>query len=287
MTVAEQAQAAGLRRVGARPPLGAYLAETWRRRDFAVTLARFRLQATFETNRLGAFWIVLQPTLNAAIYGLVFGVLQGGARPANYISFIVIGVFLFNFFSGSMINGAKSITGNRSLVQSLSFPRITLPLSAVIEQLISLAFTIIVMLVIVMIATPTWPRLSWLLLVPLLALFTIFNTGIALICARLTTIISDFSQLLPYLSRILMYVSGVLWSASTLFKGHHKVQAVLQLHPILEGLDMARGILLGTGAGEHPYPTMYWAYLSCWAVGFLLVGTLFFWVAEEEYGRVN
>ena len=59
--------------VGQRPPLGAYLAEAWRRRTFAFTLASYRLFGGLVRNRLGVLWIVLKPLLTALIYGTIFG----------------------------------------------------------------------------------------------------------------------------------------------------------------------------------------------------------------------
>ena len=78
----------GLARVGARPPLLVYLRELWARRVFAVTLARFRIQSTVSDNRLGLGWVVLQPLLNAALYGAVFGsILSANTRPTNFSRF--------------------------------------------------------------------------------------------------------------------------------------------------------------------------------------------------------
>ncbi|MGI8769710.1 MAG: ABC transporter permease [Propionibacteriaceae bacterium] len=286
MSVAEEAVAAGLHRVGARPPLAAYLAETWRRRDFAITMARYRLAAANELNRLGVIWIVLRPSLNAAIYGFIFGLLQRGNRPPNYVDFVVIGVFLFEFFSASMNQGAKSITGNRAIVQSLAFPRITLPLSAVIEQFFTLMAMLVVMLVIVLV-TGQPPRMSWFWMIPLIVVYTVFNTGVALICARLTVMVPDLSQLLPFVARILMYLSGVLWDVGSIFKGHPTIVRLFDFHPIHEVLAIARGLLLGTGRHEHPYPVEYWFYLTGWAFALMVFGVLFFWAAEERYGQVN
>ncbi|GAA2071659.1 hypothetical protein GCM10009821_06960 [Aeromicrobium halocynthiae] len=73
MTHVADATAAGLQRVGARPTLGRYLLEVWRRRAFVMTLARFRTQAENDRDRPGIAWVVLRPLLDAGIYGLIFG----------------------------------------------------------------------------------------------------------------------------------------------------------------------------------------------------------------------
>ena len=280
MALMEEAAAAGLHRVGARPPLGEYLLETWQRRDFLYMMARSRLRASFEKNRLGIVWVVLRPTINAAIYGLIFGVLQQGARPPDYIAFVVIGVFLFEFFSKSMNDGSKSITGNRALVQSLSFPRLTLPLGEVLEHLMSLVPMLGVMFL-YLIILGHYPRVEWLLLVPLLAIYTMFNVGIAMIGARLTVHVADLSQLLPFVSRILFYTSGVLFDVGRLLRGHPFLVTLYDFHPIYQVLQIARSALMP----GLPYNPLYWAYLSVWAVVIFVGGLIFFWLAEERYGR--
>ncbi|WP_394159326.1 ABC transporter permease [Galactobacter valiniphilus] len=279
MNAAEVAAQYGLQKVGARPGLWTYLKQTWARRDFAYTLAKSKIQARNQANRLGIVWEILKPTLNALMYGAVFGILQGGNRPSNYPAYVVIGVFLFEFFSEAMSHGARSITGNRSLVQSLNFPRMTLPFSTVIQQLLTLAPMLVVMGIYVLIlgGKPQW---GWLLMIPLVALFTLFNMGIALIFARLTVHLADLTQLIPLLTRVMMYTSGVLFSVEKIFAAHPWVVEVYNFHPIYQTLEIARGIML-----DHHYDQMHWLYLSIWSVVILIAGTVFFWQAEERYGR--
>lgn len=280
MNAAEYAEQHGLQRVGARPGLGSYLKQTWARRDFAYTLAKSRIQARNQANRLGVVWEIVKPTLNALLYGAVFGILQGGNRGADYPAYVVIGVFLFEFFSNAMSEGAKSITGNRSLVQSLSFPRMTLPFSTIVQQLLTLAPMVLVMFVYVIIlgGVPKW---SWLLILPLLFLYTLFNTGVALICARLTVHLADLTQLLPLITRVLFYTSGVLFRVDTIFAAHPWVVRLYDFHPIYQTLEIARGVILN----NHAYNPQHWIYLSCFAVVIFLAGIIFFWQAEERYGR--
>ncbi|MBN9020557.1 MAG: LUD domain-containing protein, partial [Rhizobiales bacterium] len=107
-----------------------------------------------------------------------------------------IGVFLFDFFSACFQQGARAITGNRALVQSLSFPRISLPLAVVVEQFYTLLLSLIVMfgILIVLGHLPDW---RWLLMVPLVGLYTLFNAGVAMFTARLTVHFRDLTQILP------------------------------------------------------------------------------------------
>lgn len=283
MNVAEFAEREGLTRVGGRPPLWHYLAEVWQRREFIVALAQFRITAENQANRLGMAWVILRPMINAGIYGLIFGVILGPTgRPANFIEFLVIGVFLFEFFATSFNSGARSITANSALVQSLDFPRMALPLSTIVQRFLQF-LPMLVIVGLLVIVTGHWPSWRWLTLIPLAVIFFLFNTGLALITARLTVHFRDLSQLLPFVTRIFFYTSGIFFSIEERFADQPNIIRAADALPIHEFLSLGRWIFLG--GAENPAHPEYWLYSSLWALGVLAVGTVFFWRAEERYGR--
>jgi teichoic acid transport system permease protein len=284
MSLAEYAAQNGLSRVGARPPLRVYLADVLRRREFIVSLARFRLESENQRNRLGMAWIIIKPLLNAGVYGLIFGILLAGSRPANFIAFLVIGVFMFEFFASCFTSGSKSITANNALVQSLSFPRMALPMAKVHENFLHFVPTVVIMLVVV-VGSGEMPRLEWLLLIPLIAIFYVFNAGLSLITARLTVHFRDLSQLLPFISRLIFYTTGIFFSVEKRFAEHPTVLRIADFQPIHEFLSLSRSILL-TGPDYHMI-NAYWLYSSCWALAVFTFGVVFFWAAEERYGRTD
>ncbi|MGW9825564.1 teichoic acid transport system permease protein [Brevibacterium pityocampae] len=282
MSMSELAAANSLERVGARPSLSSYLGEVWRRRDFTYSLAKYRIQSENERNRLGMLWVVLRPILSAMVYGLVFGLILAGQRPENFVPFLIIGVFFLEFFNTSMNGGAKSIISNTALVQSLPFPRMVLPIATVLQNLLNFMPTLLLMFVLTML----WgarPSLYWFLFIPLIALFYLFNQGVALIFARLTVHVRDLSQFVPFISRLIFYTSGVFFDPRTVLEPYPTLQALYAWHPLNEVLSIARGILLD----EYTIPWDYWWKLAIWAVVILVVGTVFFWKAEERYGREN
>lgn len=281
MSLAEYAEQHGLTRVGARPSLPAYLREAWRRRGFIALLARYRVAAANQQNRLGMAWVVLTPIINAVVYGTVFGFILGANRPERFIEFLLVGVFFFDFFSRTFSSGAKSITGSRSLVQSLAFPRIALPVARVLEEMLKFLPTLLVLLLFVTIAgnRPHW---GWLLLVPLVGLYAMFNLGLSLITARLAVHVRDLTELLPFVTRLLFFSTGIFFDIEKTVEGHPTIERLLDFQPIHEFLSLARGLLLD---GEFTVRTEYWLYASVWSVALLVIGTVFFWQAEERYGR--
>ena len=285
MSLAEYAAREGLHKVGGRPPIFAYLADVWRRRAFIYSLARFRIEADNGRNRLGMGWVVLKPLINAAVYGTIFGILLGSrARPDQFILFLVIGVFFFEYFSSCFTSGAKSITKNAALVQSLSFPRMSLPLALVVQRLLEFAPMVVIMLGLVL-GFGNAPMWDWLLLIPLVALFTVFNVGLTLITARMTVHFRDLTQLLPFVSRFFFYTSGTFFSVERRFGENETIMTIADFQPIHEFMDLARGIMLqGT---DYTVKPEYWVYAAGWSVLFLIVGTVYFWAAEERYGRTD
>jgi teichoic acid transport system permease protein len=285
MSLAEEAARAGLHKVGARPPFWIYLRQVWRRRQFIYRLARVRIEAQNGQNRLGMAWVLLKPIIDAAVYGTVFGLfLMRGNIPDHYILFLVVGVFMFDFFSSCFTAGSKSITRNANLVQSLSFPRMALPMALVTEKFLEF----IPMLGIIF-ATAIFsglrPTTDWLLMLPIVVLLTVFNAGVTMFTARLTVHFRDLTQLLPFVSRLLFYTSGVFYSLDLAFAKNETALKIIDAQPIHEFLSLGRSVLLNE-PGFNAKPE-FWLYASIWAAVSIVVGSLFFWAAEERYGRVD
>jgi teichoic acid transport system permease protein len=285
MSLADEAARAGLHKVGARPPFGVYLRDVWQRRQFIYHFARYRIEAQNGQNRLGMAWVLLKPIIDAIVYGTVFGlILMRGNIPNHYILFLVVGVFMFDFFSSCFIAGSKSITRNANLVQSLSFPRMALPLALVTEKLLEF----IPMLGIIFgtaLLEGIAPTTHWLLMIPIVVLFTIFNTGVTMFTARLTVHFQDLTNLLPFVSRLLFYSSGIFYSMELRFGNNPTAMRIIDPQPIHEFLSLGRSSLLNE-PGFHSKPE-YWLYASLWALASIVLGSLFFWAAEERYGRVD
>jgi teichoic acid transport system permease protein len=276
----ETAKSAGLALLGQRPPVGRYLGETFRRLPFASTLAAYRLQADFQQHRLGILWVLLSPTLTALVYGVIFFfILSSAAKPDDFIPFLLIGVFIFGFFSQSLAEGARSIVGNGKLVQSLSFPRALLPISATLEQALRMGPVTLLLVVLLLLfrVPPSW---GWLLIVPVIALMGLFNLGVALFAARLSVHFRDLQQVIPFVTRVLFYTSGVFFSPDLLLAGQPVLLGIVHWLPTYDYIAIARAVLMP----DHPADPIVWLAAVVWAVVALVVGFLFFWRAEIRYG---
>ena len=143
----------GLKQTAVRPPLRGYAAELWQRRYFISGFATARNVAMYTEARLGQLWQVLTPLLNAGVYYLIFGLLLGTNRGVpDYISFLVTGIFVFNFTQRAFITSSQVIRDTLPLIRALYFPRACLPLGYVLIELQQLILSFAVLFVIVLIA---------------------------------------------------------------------------------------------------------------------------------------
>ncbi|KOV62059.1 ABC transporter [Streptomyces sp. MMG1121] len=287
MPAAQLAAKYGLAVSGARPSLAEYVRQLWGRRHFVLAFSQAKLTAQYSQAKLGQLWQVATPLLNAGVYYFIFGVILHASRGLSqdvYIPFLVTGVFVFTFTQSSVMSGVRAISGNLGLVRALHFPRASLPISFSLQQLQQLLFSMIVMFV-VAIGFGSYPSPAWLLIVPVLVLQFLFNTGLALIVARLGAKTPDLAQLMPFVLRTWMYTSGVMFSISKIMEGRSELAVrLLQVNPAAVYMDLMRYALID-GYGASNLPPHVWAIALFWAVVVFVGGFVFFWKAEERYGR--
>jgi teichoic acid transport system permease protein len=265
-----------------RRGLWAYLAEVWRRRDFAWHLAMAKVRARNSSTTLGLFWWLLDPLLLGGVFLLVFGVILKTSRgDPNYIGFLLSGLFVFTYTRETMTAGAGSITNNAQLIGTKRFPRLLLPLSAVMEGFTEFAFSLIPFYLIAGLTHGDWPGLYTWVLVPALIMQTMFNLGLSLLMAELVVPIRDIGNLVNYLSRIWLYVSPVIFPLDERLRNAPAVLVtILKVNPMAPILGLYRGALLGREI--VPY---HWWGTAVWAVFMLLVGVLTFRRIEPKLPR--
>jgi teichoic acid transport system permease protein len=274
----------GIPRLGARPPLGAYLRKLVNRRHFTWELSRSRFRAENEQYRLGILWVVLKPLLQALVYGTVFGLILNASpsKPDNYVPYMLTGVFVFAFFSGCFSDGSKSIVSSMGLMRTLHFPRVILPLSKVLQNAMAMIPTMGVLGVLIVITgeVPSW---DWLEVIPAMFLMFFFCLGVAMIAARLTLHARDVTNLVPFINRLVFYASGIFFSVSQLGIKNPVLEALLIYNPTHVYIALVRHAML-ENPEEYNFPAM-WLMAGVWAVVVCIAGFLYFWQAEERYGR--
>jgi teichoic acid transport system permease protein len=271
-----------LTRVGSRPGFLDYLVQLWDFRQFIFYDARARVLSGTRRDKLGSAWLLLNPIFNGLTYYLIFGLLlQTSGGIDNFVGYLVVGIFMFQFSAGAITAGARSVRSNKSVVQAFNFPRAALPIGANIRELLAAVPLVLAMLLIVVILPPA-ENISglWILLAPALMLQSIFNLGIGLILARVISRLHDVNHLIPFVVRVWMYGSAVFYSFDK-FITHPQILAAMKLNPVFSLIDIVRDCVLYARVPEW----QTWANLTVWAFGVAALGMVYFWKGEESYGR--
>jgi teichoic acid transport system permease protein len=194
------------------PPLGTYLRELARRRAFVRELARAELKAQNYSTAFGQAWLVLNPLLNAFVYFFLVDILSSGkGRPPNFITHLLAGIFAYTFFSGGVAQAAGSVVGGGKLILNTAFPRLLLPITQIVIAFFRFLPTLPVLALVIWFNNRD--NISWNLLwtIPDFVLLVLFTAGLGFICATLQVYNTDFKNLLPYLLRLGLYLTPILW----------------------------------------------------------------------------
>lgn len=271
-----------LSEVGKRTPLEIYFEQLWQRRHFIIAESRAKVAGGARRNVLGNVWLLLSPLLNGLGYFFIFGyVLNTSSGIHNFVGYLLIGVFFFQFTMRSVTQGSQAIRNGQPMIRAFTFPRASLPIAVVVRELMNFVPSFFVMLAIILIF-PQPENLTWrvFLIVPCFAMQVCFAQGCAFIVARLCHEIPDFTNLIQVASRFWLYASGVFFSIDR-FVDNPVFAAVMKINPMYSYLQIVRNSLL-YGVDS---PMWMWMLAFGWGIAFLIFGFLYFYFGEEKYGR--
>lgn len=282
-TRTEVVDGSGLFPVTGRAPLVDYLGQVWGRRHFVVADARARALSGTRGTLLGTAWLVLRPVLDTAVYLVVFGlVLRSNRGIENFLGYLVIGTFMFQYTIRCLNAGAMSLIRGKALLKAFTFPRAALPIATVARETVSYLPVLATMLILVTVIPPG-PVLSWRwALVPVVVLFqVVFCAGLALLAARATARVPDLQHVIAFFARFWFYGSAVFFSYER-FIEHPAIMRAIEFNPMFQILDITRDCLL---YGVTP-DVSAWLTLGSWSVCVAVLGFVWFWRGEERYGSL-
>ena len=258
------------------PNLREYFGELWRRRDFAKELSETNMRAGNTNTVLGQAWLVLNPLLLAAVYYLLVMVLGGGKADFPQIA---SGLFLFFLISGIIQACATSVTTAGSLILNMNFPKMLLIASHTYLAFRRFIPTMIVYFFIHLFMGGEWSlQLLWIPVVVALAL--LIGMGIGCFVATWQVYFRDTAQFLPYIIRIWLYASPVLYSGETFLTGPfgQRTGEWILLNPVFGLL----GVWSDALHGVMP-PMLYLGVAVAWALVLSVGGVLYFISRERDF----
>ena len=219
---------------------------------------------------------MLNPLLMALVYFILVDILRASdSRNSEFFAHLVAGLFLFQIVQNSMTVGVRSVTKGGRLILNSAFPRALLPLSAVITAFMRFLPTMIIYIPIhIASGLPVNANLLW--CVPIVALFLLTASGLAMLVAAAQVYFRDLSNFLPYALRIWLYVSPVLYYTDEV---PERYKWLLDINPVA-GLLTAWSDVLNAG---NPPEAAAMFQGAAWGVGIFVAAGLFFLSREREF----
>lgn len=204
------------------------LKEVWRYRDLAYMFVKRDFISSFKQTILGPIWFFINPIFTTVVYMVVFGnIAKLSTDGAPKILFYLAGITLWNYFSTCLTATSNVFTTNASIFGKVYFPRLIMPISIVLSNLMRFGVQMGLFLIVFFYylyqgeVQPNW----WILATPLLiVLMAVFALGMGMIFSSLTTKYRDLQMLLTFGISLYMYATPVIYPASSL-KGIFKTIA--------------------------------------------------------------
>lgn len=257
------------------------LKELWRYRDLILLFVRRTFVSQYKQTILGPAWAVIQPLLTTVIFTIIFGNIAGLA-PGGVPTFLfyLSGSVAWGYFSGCLTATSNTFTANAAIMGKVYFPRLVMPVTTVISQLISFAiqfaFFLLFFAYYCITGAGVHPN-GFVLLTPLLVLqMACLGLGFGVIVSALTTKYRDLAMLVSFGVQIWMYLTPVTYDICFI---PERFLPLYMLNPITPVITTFRYAFLGTGTFQLTY------YLIGWAVtlAVLLLGVVLFNRVEKTF----
>lgn len=256
------------------------LKEVWDYRDLVYMFVKRDFVSSFKQTILGPLWFFINPIFTTVVYLIVFGKIANlSTDGAPKILFYLAGVTLWNYFSSSLGGTSNVFVGNAGIFGKVYFPRLVMPITIVISNLMRFGVQFLLFLVVFFYywykgeVTPNW----WVLFTPIFILMmSLFALGVGMIFSSLTTKYRDLSMLLTFGISLYMYATPVIYPTSML---PSKIQPYAKYNPltgIFEGFKYA-----WMGVGEFN-PIML-VYSTIIILILLAIGTVIFNKVEKGF----
>lgn len=253
------------------------LKELWRYRDLCSLFVQRNITTQYKQTILGPLWFIIQPLITMGMYMVVFGGIakistDGLPQPLFYLG----GICLWQYFSECLNKTAATFTENTGIFGKVYFPRLIVPLSTVISNLLRFGIQFVLFIITYTIyqlwITPGQIHTNaYALLLPLLVVMLAgLALGFGILFSSLTTKYRDLQLLLTYFVSLWMYATPIIYPLSTIT--NEKLHFLMSLNPLTGIVEAFKYGFLG--AGEFSWGLL--AYSFTFMIALLTIGIVVF-----------
>lgn len=208
--------------------------------DILGVLVQKELAVRYKNSLIGYLWSILHPVILSFIYYFAFKIVIR-VKATNYALFLMAGLFLWQWFQGSLFSSLNSYINNRPLVKKLPFDRYLLPMSTVVAGMIHLIASLPALIALMIFFHVSFTANMLFLPIILIASF-ILVFAVSLIFSIMNVLFRDFERIITVLLQVIFYVTPIVYTADMI---PHRYQIIIVLNPLAPLFESWRGIFLG------------------------------------------
>jgi lipopolysaccharide transport system permease protein len=252
--------------------------ELWRYKDLLYFLTLRGIKARYAQSILGVAWAIIQPLFTTLVFTLVFGGLaKVDSDGMPYILFSYLALWPWNYFSGTLTESANSLVQNANMITKVYFPRMVLPLSAILSKLLDFIIAFVVV-VIMLIYFRQMPGLGVMFLPLLILQLLLCSLGIGMFLSAMAVKYRDVKHALTFVVQLLLYAAPVVYSTSAV---PSQFVPFYVLNPMVGVIEGFRAAFL-----DRPMP-WEWIWPGMIVAVFVFVfGTMYFRRMERIFADV-
>ncbi|MDB4919619.1 ABC transporter permease [Mucilaginibacter sp.] len=260
------------------------LKDIWHYRDLLFLLVRRDFVSFYKQTILGPLWFFIQPLFTAIIYTFVFGNLANISvdelpKPLFYLA----GITAWNYFADCLTKTSAVFTTNAGLFGKVYFPRLIVPLSIVVSNLLRFGVQMllfVLMMIIYWIKGSSFHPNAYLLLFPfLLMLMAMLGLGLGMIISAMTTKYRDLAFLIAFGIQLMMYLTTVIYPLSTVKQKYPQYQWLVEYNPMTSIIEAFRYGFLGKGT----FTILSLGITTVITIFIILIGIIIFNKVERNF----
>lgn len=260
---------------GSTTPIRELVRDVIGSRELIAMLARKDFFVRYRRASLGIVWAIGLPLIQAAVLAVVFTRVIRIDVGIPYVVFALAGVLPWTYFSTSLLSGSTAIVDGSTLASKIYFPRAVLPITITVGALYSLAPSLVVLLVVMLVAgVSVGPSIA--LLVPAVLLLVVLTTAFALVTSTLHVYFRDLRFVVQASLTAWFYVTPVIYPLDRAPGG---LKEALHVNPVTGLVQLFRSAVMGVDAVEL-FPAIWWTLGA--TVLLSLLGALL----QARYNRV-
>lgn len=257
------------------------LNQIWKFKDLLFLFVWRDFVSVYKQTILGPLWFFIQPILTSITFTIIFGNLaQISTDGMPKIIFYMAGITMWNYFADCLNKTSNTFVANQGLFGKVYFPRLIVPLSIIVTNLLKFGIQIILFMgfwTYFLLTTESLEPNLYILTFPFLVLImALLGLGFGMVISALTTKYRDLTFLIGFGVQLLMYGSPVIYPLSTV---PEKYQWIIKLNPMTSIIDTFKHAFMGTGSFDG-YNLLYSAVF---AVCILFLGLVVFNKVEKSF----